>query len=331
MKYSIVHYLRNLPWAYYLRGGLIRPQDPTLTIYLSRDASAILISRRRLHLGYETKISELPDAPPLPGGHNQWTEVGRSFSAKLLARSRVQGAPQFWLLPDLDSSELYCTIHRAGNLRESTSEDLLESLAEEPKQVIGSWDDVRPFRWAIFSSSLKAVTGKLDQAGPQIMIVGLPVDYCEQVEDWVERQNGSLLGILPVPIAVLSWLLRSVPTDKQTIFLLLVLSGSTVLVVIQRGEVLLLKQLAEAGEHLARETAELARELRLSAPPLYVWSATDVSSELVRSLEGTELAGPVLDQIAGSKVQFRRNGARKKNSTDDQVAHLLQWVCHENV
>ncbi len=330
MKYSVTHYLRNFPWKYYLQGGLIRSQDPTLAIYLSDEFSAILISRKKNHLGYERAIRELPDAPPFPGVQPLSSEVGRSFTAKLLSRSRVRGAPQFWLLPDLSSTELYCTIHRTTNLREITVEDLLESLQEEPKQVIGSWDDSRAFRWAVFGSELQVFSGRLDQAGSQIMLVGLPADYCEEIENWVETQNGSLLGIVPVPIAVLAWLLRQLPVQQETAFVLLLLARSTVLAVIEHGEVLLLRQLAEGHEHLVREVAGLARDLHLIAPPLYVWSANDLPVHLTKSLNGTELAGPVLSEIAGSQVTFRRNGTNKF-TTDDQVAYLLRWVTRDLV
>ncbi len=330
MKYSVTHYLRNVPWKYYLRGGLIRSQDPTLAIYLSEEFSAVLISRKKTHFGYETAITELPDAPPFPGVQPLSAEVGRSFTTKLLSRSRVRGSPQFWLLPDLGSAELYCTIHRTRNLREITAEDLLESLQEEPKQVIGTWDDHRAFRWAVFGSKLQVLSGRLDRAGAQIMLVGLPADYCEAIENWVDTQDGSLLGIVPVPIAVLAWLLRRLPVQAETVFVLLLLARSTVLAVIERGEVVLLRQLAEGNEHLPRETADLARDLHLAAPPLYVWSATDLPVHLLKSLNGTDLAGPALAEIAGSQVLFRRNGANK-SMTDDQVAYLLQWVSRDLV
>lgn len=325
LKCSVVHYLRNFPWRYYLAGGLLRSEEPVVSLFLSTNASAALVSRRRQHLGFETEIANLPDAPPVMGPRTALATANRSFSTKLLSRNRGSGAPQFWFLPDLGLSDLYCNMHSTAKLRETDIESLLESLQEEPRQVIGAWEEPRPFRWCVLSPDLQIPTGKLKGKIPQIMIVGIPGEYCDQVEEWVGAQQGTLLGILPVPVAVLAWCIQLIPLGQRTVFTMMLLAHSVVLAVIQNQEVLLLRQYDEEADLVCREILPLAEELDVSDPEVYVWSPKSVPENLASQLRGTELAGDALRQINGSPVVYRKSDG-STIETDDQIPHLLSWI-----
>jgi hypothetical protein len=47
----------------------------------------------------------------------------------------------------------------------------------------------------VLSSDLKIPTGKIKGKIPQIMIVGIPGEYCDQIEEWVGAQQGTLVVI----------------------------------------------------------------------------------------------------------------------------------------
>lgn len=328
LKYSVVHYLRNFPWRYYLAGGLLRSEEPVVSLFLSPDVSAALVSRHRQHVGFETEIASLPDAPPLLGSGIPRVPANRSFSAKLLSRYRAKGAPQFWFLPDLGLNDLYCNMHSTAKLRESDVESLLESLHEEPRQVIGAWEDSRSFRWSALTPELKFPVGKLKGKIAQIMIVGVPEEYCEQIEDWVEAQQGTLLGIVPVPVAFLRWCIQMIPLGRRTAFAMMLLAQSVVLAVLQNQEILLLRQYDEEPERVCREILPIAEELNVADPEVYVWSPKSVREDLASRLRGTELAGEALQQISGSPVVYRK-GDGSTVETDAQVPHLLHWMGHE--
>ncbi|MGA8655272.1 MAG: hypothetical protein WB586_03920 [Chthoniobacterales bacterium] len=330
LKCSVVHYLRNFPWCYYLAGGLLRSEEPVVSLFLSPDVSAALISRRRQHVGFEMEIASLPDAPPLLGPGTPRGTANRSFSTKLLSRYRANGAPQFWFLPDLGLNDLYCNMHSTAKLRETDVESLLESLHEEPRQVIGAWEDSRSFRWCALSPELKLPAGKLKGKIPQIMILGVPGEYCEQIEDWVEAQQGTLLGIVPVQVAFLRWCIQMIPVGRRTIFVMMLLAHSVVLAVIQNQEILLLRQYDEEASLVCREILPLAEELKVTDPEVYVWSPKSVPEDLASRLRGTELAGDALRQISGSPVTYRK-GDGSTAETDAQVPHLLNWMSHEFV
>ena len=162
------------------------------------------------------------------------------------------------------------------------------------------------------------------------MILGVPGEYCEQIEDWVEAQQGTLLGIVPVQVAFLRWCIQMIPVGRRTIFVMMLLAHSVVLAVIQNQEILLLRQYDEEASLVCREILPLAEELKVTDPEVYVWSPKSVPEDLASRLRGTELAGDALRQISGSPVTYRK-GDGSTAETDAQVPHLLNWMSHEFV
>jgi hypothetical protein len=326
MGYSLTHYIRNFPLRYYLSGGLVRAEEPIVSFFLAPEKSAALLTRRHQVIGYETDISNLPDAPPIAGAGGEVLGVQRSFSAKLLARWRAKGSPRFIFAPDLGSYDFYCNVHNLNNLRELGAESLSEALQEEPRQVIGSWDEPRSFRWAIFDSGLEPLRGLFDRRIQQVLIIGIPADYCEQAESWSEAQQGSLFAVIPVAVACLKWFCEMIPTGHQAAFLLLLLSHSVVLAVVQNQQIVLLRQYLEDALLAYQEIPTLADELRVEDHAVYVWSGGSVPEEFARHLAGTELAGEVLQQINGTPVSIRRPSDGSVTETNAPVPHLLRWL-----
>ncbi len=124
MGYSLIRYSKNLPLAYYLKGGFTQMRGPTISLFLSPQQSAALVCRGHRAQGFELEIANLPDAPPVNGVDSGFAVASRSFSQKLLARSRARGVPRFIFIPDLATSDLYCNVHSVANLRELSIETL---------------------------------------------------------------------------------------------------------------------------------------------------------------------------------------------------------------
>jgi hypothetical protein len=323
--YSLTHYLRNFPLKFYLSGGLIGKDDPVISLYLSPSNSVAMVTFKHLVIGLETEIAVLPDAPPLIGDVIERAPGTRSFTAKLLMRCRRKGSARYIFTPDFSISDLYLNIHSTANIREATVESLLESLHEEPRQVIGSWDEPRPFRWTVLDSGFNVVKGKIGRDVEQLILLGLPEEFCGEVESWVESQHGSLLAIVPVPVACLKWFCEKVPQGDATGFVVLVLSHSVLVGVVQSQEVILLRQYLEDLDFAHREIPILANELNIDDYQIYVWSPETVPAELAENLKGTELNGEALRQIHGRSVEIRRvDGTRVE--TNGTIPHLLHWL-----
>jgi hypothetical protein len=325
MGYSLIRYLKNLPLRYYIKGGFTQMRGPTISLFLSTQESAALICRGHRAHGFEAEIMNLPDAPPVNGVDSGMVSANRSFSDKLLTRSRAKGVPRFVFVPDLATIDLYCNVHSVANLRELNVETLLESLDEDPRQVFGSWDESRKFRWEVFNSHLEGVQGGFERRLQEVIIVGIPADYCAQLETWTETQRGTLLGIVPLPLACLKWFCSSIPIGRKTAFVLLMLAHAVLLAVIQDQKVILFRQYIEDVEFVYHEVPVLASELRTEEFEVYVWSSRPVAEDVAVSLAGTELTGEVLRQINGRAVVVRKSDGSKLE-LNGPIPHLLLWL-----
>jgi hypothetical protein len=289
----------------------------------------VLLTRRQRVVAFEENIGKLPDAPPVPNKSDPSVAGVRSFTSKLLARNRLRGKSELVLLADCTVNDLYCNVHLVPNLRESTVEGILESLAEEPRQVIGAWDEVRPFRWAVLDATLKPVTGHLEGKHSQIIILGMPADYCVDCELWTERQDAALLAIVPVPVACLAWFLKRIPTQERTAFLLLSLTSSLALAVIQDRKIILFRQYEEDLESVRRELALLAKQLSPDKDPyVCVWSWSSDEDPVYSEVQGLQLTGSILQQIEGGDITIQRQRAPSA-TTRSPVALLSRWLAQE--
>src|SRR5258708_15099013 len=152
MNYSLVHYLLDFQLRYYLARGVLSRDEPGVLFFLASDSASVLVVRRHRSVAYEDKIGEIADHPPIPGVPGESAPIAKTFITKLFARNRLHGSPRIDLVPDLAAEDLYCNIHNTKNLREHSVESPLERLQEEPRKVIGVWDDTRELRWTILAS-----------------------------------------------------------------------------------------------------------------------------------------------------------------------------------
>ena len=326
MKYSLVHYFRNFPLRYYMAGGLLSRDEPSVLFFLSSDSASVLVIRRRCPVAYEDKIGEIADHPPIPGLARALATITKTFAAKLFARNRLHGLPKLALVPDFAAEDLYCNIHNTRNLRDYSVEGLLESLHEEPRQVIGVWDDTREFRWSVLSSDLQEVTGRIDRNHSHLMIVGVPRDYCEECETWAEAQKGSSFGIIPAPIACLRWFIEKIPLGQRTGFIVLQLKQTIVVAAVQSRALILIRQYEKDVDFVEKELAAIAADLDTTQQPyICVWSSVGSPKLLASRLGGLAFDEEALEKIHGSELTVRSSRGTR-HGVRDARAYLLSWL-----
>jgi hypothetical protein len=329
MNYSLVHYLRNFPLHYYVAGGLLSRDEPGVLLFLSSGFASVVVSRRHRLVAYEDKIGEIPDHPPIPGAPSGPTPAGKTFTAKLFARSRLRGLPKIALVPDLSGEDFYCNIHNTKNLRDRSIESLLENLHEEPRQVIGIWDETRDFRWSVLGPGLQEVSGRIDRFHSHLMILGIPREYCDECEIWAKAQQGSILGIIPAPIACLRWLIEKIPLGPNAGFFVLEFKQTIVVAAIRNQAVTLIRQYENDIDFVRKEVTAIAGELDANRQPyICVWSSYQSPSPLASRLGGLALDEEVLKRIHGSELVVRY-GNGTEYDVKDPVAYLLMWLANE--
>jgi hypothetical protein len=326
MGYSLVHFLRHFPWKYYLCGGLFRAHEPVIAVILSPAQSPALVARGRRALWYEGDAAMMPDAPPAPeSGLDSGLPAGRSFSAKLLARGRAKSPARYVLLPELAVNDFYCNVHRVDSLRESSAEGLLENLQEDPRQVFGAWDEARPFRWAILSTDLELLHGMLDRRHSQVMIVGVPAEYCERVDGWIERQRASLAAIIPPVLACLKWFLETLAPVVEPCVLVVELAQVTVLAVLMEGRVILLRQYASEADYVFEDLSERVREFAVAPSRIYLWSLGIPKLQLPDDFSAIRVTAEIMHEASGGLFADRKKDGTKIE-TEEPAAYLLHWA-----
>ena len=327
MIFSTRHFLQNFPWRYYLSGGLFRP-SAQVVFHLSTDYSAVFLAREGRSAGFESAVGTLPDAPPILGESVEPVAVGRSFTARLLSRWRLHGVPQFVLLPDLRPSDFYCNVHQSNGLRENTVTGLIESLQEDPKQVIGTWDETRPFRWSVLDTDLTPLSGELGKQQTHLLVLGIPDEYCSQCEQWFRSQKGISLGIIPVPIACVWWFLNRVPTGDYTQILMVAQKSNCFFSVFDRGRITLVRHLEEPLDAGQKEAVRLINELADSASgelEIYLWNPEAKYPVLEWPPNWVLLKDELLERLSGTRVRFKKpDGARVE--AFDPFCHLAAWL-----
>jgi hypothetical protein len=326
VNYSLVHYLRNFPLRYYLAGGLFSRDEPGVLFFLSSDSASVLVTRRHRLIAYESKISEIADHPPIPGVPSAPAPIAKTFTAKLFARNRLHGPPRIALVADLCAEDLYCNIHNTKNLRDHSIESLLESLHEEPRQVIGVWDETRDFRWSVLGPDLQEVSGRIDRRHSRLMILGIPREYCEECEIWAKAQQGSILGIVPAPIACVRWMIEKIPLGQHTGFFVLHFKQTIVIAAVQNQALTLIRQYENDIDFVRRELATIVGELHTDHQShICVWSSDHSAKSLASSLRGLALDEEALRRIHGSELMVRYSDG-SQHGLRDPVAYLLMWL-----
>jgi hypothetical protein len=326
VNYSLVHYLRNFPLSYYVAGGLFSRDEPGVLFFLSSGSASVLVSRRHRLLAYENKIAEIADHPPIPGVPSGPAPIAKTFTAKLFARNRLRGLPRIALVTDLSIEDLYCNIHNIKNLRDHSIESLLESLHEEPRQVIGAWDETRDFRWSVLGPDLQEVSGRIDRCHSHLMILGIPREYCEECELWAKTQRGSTLGIIPAPIACLRWMIEKIPLGQHTGLFVLQFKQTIVVAAVQNQALRLIRQYENDIDFVRRELTAIAGELNADHQSHICVLSFDQSPTIVASrLHGLALDEEALKRIHGSELMVRRSDG-SQHELSDPVAYLLMWL-----
>jgi len=134
---------------------------------------------------------------------------------------------------------------------------------------------------------------------------------------------------VPVPVACLAWFLKRVPTQERTAFLLLSLTSSLALAVIQDRKIILFRQYEEDVESVRQELAQLAKQLSPDKDPyVCVWSWSSDEDPVYSEIQGFQLTGSVLQQIEGGDITIQRQRAPSL-ATRSPVALLSRWLAQE--
>ncbi len=268
---AIHDFVREMPLQFYLSGGLFSTQEPMISFRVGENEIEALVSYKKKAIGFEDELHRDADAPPTMsyGQAYKPTVNGRKLSAKLASRYHVPQRCQHLFVVDAPADEVFLNLFTLEKLRRRTLEEALADLRQAPGQILTGWNR-NDFRWHIVDAGLQLSGSPKASSEDLILVVGLSEGVCSPLEIWSDGQGAALIGILPLPVAVLAWCNAALPTDKKHSIILVAGETGVVVGIIKERKLMNLLKVQTIEDALANVRRN-ADEFALEDPAMYLW------------------------------------------------------------
>jgi hypothetical protein len=311
------HFLRFMPLRYFLTGGLWSGPAPTLAFYLAPHEARLLLMRGKRPVGYEPELLGEPDSPPLPEGSgiSRAVQARQLLSPKLARRYGLSADVEHLFVVDCSLKDVYLQVTTLGVLRRKTPTSLLEDLEEDPARILEEWTDHRPYRWLVLGNDFRPEPLLKAGVDEQVILVGLPAEYCEQLETWSETEGATVTAIVPLPVAAYGYLTQVIlPKDVTRPGICVVVTDSLALCAVSRAGKVEVVHLHKTLSEALRSIPTMVVDLRLGEHFIYVWASGDQPTLVDLPPEAIALDAQQLRSTSGGEPR-RRGIARQKNHT----------------
>ena len=261
----------EMPLRFYLSGGLFSKQEPMIAFHVGENEIEALVSYKKKPIGYEDELHRDADAPPTMSYGQAYKPIvsGRRVSAKLASRYHVPQRCQHLFVVDAPADEVFLNLFTLEKLRRRTVEEALADLRQAAGQILSGWSR-NDFRWHVLDANLRLSGTPKATSEELILVVGLSESVCLPLEVWSDGQGAAIVGILPLPVAVLAWCNAVLPTDKKhSIVLIAGETGVVVGIIKDRRLTNLLK--VQTIEDALANVRRNADAFALEDPAMYLW------------------------------------------------------------
>jgi len=327
---DIQTFVREMPLRFYLSGGLISRQEPMISFYVGENEIEALVSYKKRPIGFEDELHRDADAPPTMtyGQAYRPTVNGRKLSAKLASRYHVPQRCQHLFVVDAPVDEVFLNLFTLEKLRRRNVEEALADLRQAPNQILSGWSR-NDFRWHMLDASLRLSENPKVSHEDLILVMGLSEGACLPLEVWSESQGAAIVGILPLPVAVLAWCNAVLPTDKKHSVILVAGETGVVVGIIKERKLTNLLKVKTIEDALANVRRN-ADEFLLEDPAMYLWYS---KLPIISDDELTQEGLTIIDQehlratLGAPLVLMQSTG--KRTSHDGPIPHLLNWLAKQ--
>lgn len=264
-------FVREMPLQFYLSGGLFSKQEPMISFRVGESEIEALVSYKKKAIGFEDELHRDADAPPTMsyGQAYKPTVNGRKLSTKLASRYHVPQRCQHLFVVDAQADEVFLNLFTLEKLRRLTLEEALADLRQAPGQILTGWNR-NDFRWHIVEAGLRLSGNPKASSEELILVMGLSEGVCSPLEVWSDGQGAALIGIVPLPVAVLAWCNAVLPTDKKHSIILVAGETGVVVGIIKERKLTNLLKVQTIEDALANVRRN-ADEFALEDPAMYLW------------------------------------------------------------
>jgi hypothetical protein len=323
-------FICEMPLRFYLSGGLFSKQESMIAFHVGENEIEALVSYKKKPIGYEDELHRDADAPPTMSYGQAYKPIvsGRRVSAKLASRYHVPQRCQHLFVVDAPADEVFLNLFTLEKLRRRTVEEALADLRQAAGQILSGWSR-NDFRWHVLDANLRLSGTPKATSEELILVVGLSESVCLPLEVWSDGQGAAIVGILPLPVAVLAWCNAVLPTDKKH-SIVLVAGETGVVVGIIKGRRLTNLLKVQTIEDALANVRRNADAFALEDPAMYLWYSKPPA---ISDDELTQEGLTIIDQehlratLGAPLVLMQSTG--KRTSHDGPIPHLLNWIAKQ--
>ena len=225
-NYPLVHYLKNL-------GSHTNP--PKIGMYVSRDATMMMVRSKKGITYWNGALKEMAGAPGV-----EMTEelkekpayLPTPYRREVLTRLGLNKANELHLI--LEDPETYTAYYTVTSFE--SAEDLAAALERDPSSIISSWKNYthnNEYVWEILGPDAKILRGAA-RLPKKVLLFGFPAARAEAAAKWADSQGQSLTNIVPATAAILRWAAQEGP--EEGFFLLISTTTEIATAYFEKGE-----------------------------------------------------------------------------------------------
>jgi hypothetical protein len=327
---DILAFIRGMPLRFYLCGGLFSKREPMISFHVAEHEIEALVSYKKKAIGFEDELHRDADAPPTMSYGQAYKPIvsGRKVSAKLASRYHVPQRCQHLFVVDAPADEVFLNLFTLEKLRRRNVEEALADLRQAPGQILSGWSR-NDFRWHILDAGVR-LSGEANATSEDpILVLGLSENVCLPLEVWSDGQGAAMVGILPLPVAVLAWCNAVLPTDKKHSIILVAGETGVVVGIIKERKLTNLLKVQTIEDALANVRRN-ADEFALENPAMYLWysKAPAISDEELTQEGLTIIDQEHLRATLGEPLLLMQSTG-KRATHDGPIPHLLNWLAKQ--
>jgi hypothetical protein len=326
MYNDITTFFREMPLTHYLAGGFLSTKEPTLVFFCGLEHIQALAAGVRGGVGYEASLEKDNDAPPLANGQvNLGTgRSSRTLSRKLTSRYRLRRNVKHLFVVDPDKKDRFFGVDTLERLHQKDVPSALEEMHENPQQIFGNWSEQAPFRWAIVNREISLGLETNPRIDEPLLLFGISDDICASLESWTQSQGASIVGILPLPVAVLAWCNSILATKDRDSLVVVATDQGAVSAAFKRRSLIYISQEESASDAFSVLEEEID-DLGLERPIRYLWALNHTEERRSIPEDLVIIDEENIQGISGASLSLQE-GHGKKIKHDRPLAHLLNWL-----
>jgi hypothetical protein len=209
----------NYPMRFYVKSFFVAAPKADMTLILGKKRTSLLLGERKSgQLLFADDVSDLHGAPNYENTLAATFEPS-NFHVNDIYRKTVaipygmENGGQVAVI--FETTKLYDDISETKNGPKNIGQMIKLLKSEDVAKMIPQWNGTEPYEWTIFTTGVEPLRMSDPPDGHgRLMLSGIPESQSEVFTEWANTSGLILTAAVPLPIAVLDWMMKFVCADE---------------------------------------------------------------------------------------------------------------------